>query len=292
MELNNLVFPAPPMRWKPSDFIGKLMFIPREESKKRAPIPVKISRAAKPSKSINQKGIAQLKSLKPRLDRANGVQPGTQLMSNTEIDEGWEVDNCPTQENIEVDIDEGPYVYMQGNIDEKIENHPQTIPRNPLMFTKLPKSFPSAKKKENQDAEVDIFETVPSEGVILTDSAKRSPFPASSPKMESRYIMAKRIEGSIRTISGGHIPRVAAPFLAGTKEEFDRAAENKTFHFIPSMLHQYTEGSDSLILYFHANGEDIGSCAGLCAHLNRTLNVVPSNLDQCFGSRISWIQSE
>ena len=75
------------------------------------------------------------------------------------------------------------------------------------------------------------------------------------------------------------------------KKAFDNLIIPTKMSKIPCLLLKPQYGSDSLILYFHANGEDINRCNTICNYLCTNLDVILlCNTDQCFGDGISWIQ--
>ena len=57
------------------------------------------------------------------------------------------------------------------------------------------------------------------------------------------------------------------------KTEFDRRLDPSKMKKIPCLFIEPHLGSDSLLIYFHANGEDISFCAKICRLLSSALNV-------------------
>ena len=47
-------------------------------------------------------------------------------------------------------------------------------------------------------------------------------------------------------------------------------------HYVPSMLISPANSSDKILLYFHANAEDIGQAYMFCSQMKKKLNVIVS----------------
>ena len=60
------------------------------------------------------------------------------------------------------------------------------------------------------------------------------------------------------------------------KKELDAMIQPTKMDKIPCLLLKPTKGSDSLIIYFHANGEDISQASRLCSSLRDNLQVASS----------------
>ena len=58
------------------------------------------------------------------------------------------------------------------------------------------------------------------------------------------------------------------------KNTFDSKIDPYTIHKIPCLLIKPYNGSDSIILYFHANGEDISQASKLCRNISENVNVM------------------
>lgn len=57
------------------------------------------------------------------------------------------------------------------------------------------------------------------------------------------------------------------------RQEFNSSINPSRMAKIPCLLSKPHLGSDSLLIYFHANGEDIYRCSSICNQLSSNLNV-------------------
>ena len=74
------------------------------------------------------------------------------------------------------------------------------------------------------------------------------------------------------------------------RQEYNSSIVPSKMNKIPCLLSKPHLGSDSLLIYFHANGEDIYKCSTICSQLSSTLNVDRPLQDKCLGARVSGLQ--
>lgn len=246
MELNSFVFPAPKFNWLPSELALQLIFVPRHSDIEEHPASTSSYVKAPGPQPYHTKS---LKKPGPHYDKiqyqATKPQPITP----------------PPFSHL------AHYNFMAGST---VNYDPSIDESTPISITR------SSVKKFDVSLEFSSEQDSPS--YLIMSTFDKTPVPAFNRFMKpsQKHISVSQLS-HLRDdplYSNADYGLSELDKLKNLGKLLDQHSNplQRTSH-IPALYLRSPTPSDSLILYFHANGEDIHSCSRLCRYLSNSLFV-------------------
>lgn len=255
MDLNRIVFPSPKLSWDYREFLGELIFIPAK-------------RTAVDQNAFNRRVLERSQK---------GTFPGS-LVNPLENE---------LAKNREIVMDH--YHYTKSGADFTMDMH-EKHPMNELPVQAPPVLRAHYNASKDLDMTTGSPKNLPkqpsftNDAIDCTSDPRKDNHPVDSIREKDKDDLLDTDESNSGTGSGAGIHKIRAscnkPIFqeidCKNPREFDDFVNNLVDRYIPGILIAPSNQCAKLLIFYHANAEDIGQAYSFCKEVNEKLEVGPS----------------
>lgn len=249
MDLNLLVFPSPSLEWNYQHFLGDFVFIPAKKDK------ISLDAFNRRMKEKVEKGETPGWIKEPTEKKINKNKK--KILRH--LKELWR-----NSANYTDDMDEE--VISGRQMDKKALDRNFTNNMSAHL-----KNLNETEESSDEDSDIKSGEAAVNGG----KNASGAP--------QNYTLVLDDEPTAIRTIERANVnPKPSKMTERTGGKEYDEFVDSMIDHYIPCMLippKKLSESTNSVIIYYHANAEDIGQAHDLCYEMNETLNVRSCHLE-------------